>query len=31
MENVRKGKGLKPEHIEEMKENDVPEWYIWFL
>ena len=28
MENVRKGKGLKPEHIEEMKENDVPEWYI---
>ncbi|MGL5506729.1 MAG: PolC-type DNA polymerase III, partial [Paraclostridium sp.] len=29
MENVRKGKGLKPEHIEEMKENDVPEWYIW--
>ena len=29
MENVRKGKGLKPEHIEEMKANDVPEWYIW--
>ncbi|RDY26735.1 PolC-type DNA polymerase III [Romboutsia weinsteinii] len=28
MENVRKGKGLKPEHIEEMIENDVPEWYI---
>ena len=28
MENVRKGKGLKPEHIEEMHENDVPEWYI---
>ncbi len=28
MENVRKGKGLKPEHIEEMNENDVPEWYI---
>lgn len=28
MENVRKGRGLKPEHIEEMKENDVPEWYI---
>lgn len=28
MENVRKGRGLKPEHIEEMVENDVPEWYI---
>lgn len=28
MENVRKGKGLKPEHIEEMHANDVPEWYI---
>ena len=28
MENVRKGKGLKPEHIEEMKSNDVPDWYI---
>ncbi|MDR1774576.1 MAG: PolC-type DNA polymerase III, partial [Clostridioides sp.] len=28
MENVRKGKGLKPEFIEEMKKNDVPEWYI---
>jgi DNA polymerase-3 subunit alpha (Gram-positive type) len=28
MENVRKGKGLKPEHIETMKENDVPQWYI---
>ena len=28
MENVRKGKGLKPEHIEEMHENNVPEWYI---
>ena len=28
MENVRKGKGLKPEHIEEMKANDVPDWYI---
>ena len=25
MENVRKGKGLKPEHIKEMKENDVQE------
>lgn len=28
MENVRKGRGLKPEHIEEMHENNVPEWYI---
>ncbi|MGL5694497.1 MAG: PolC-type DNA polymerase III, partial [Peptostreptococcaceae bacterium] len=28
MENVRKGKGLKPEHIDEMKSNDVPDWYI---
>lgn len=29
MESVRKGRGLKQEHIEEMKKNDVPEWYIW--
>lgn len=29
MESVRKGRGLKPEHIEEMEKNDVPEWYIW--
>lgn len=28
MENVRKGKGLKPEWIELMKENNVPQWYI---
>ncbi len=28
MENVRKGKGLTPEHIEAMKENKVPQWYI---
>ncbi len=28
MENVRKGKGLKPEFIEEMKKDDVPDWYI---
>lgn len=28
MENVRKGKGLTSEHIEEMKKNDVPDWYI---
>lgn len=28
MENVRKGKGLKPEWIELMRENNVPQWYI---
>lgn len=28
MESVRKGKGLKDEHIKSMKENDVPAWYI---
>ena len=28
MEHVRKGKGLKPEFIEEMNKHDVPEWYI---
>jgi DNA polymerase-3 subunit alpha (Gram-positive type) len=28
MENVRKGKGLKPEHVEEMVKNKVPDWYI---
>lgn len=28
MESVRKGKGLKPEFIDEMKKNDVPDWYI---
>ncbi len=28
MESVRKGKGLKPEWIEEMKRHDVPQWYI---
>ncbi len=28
MEDVRKGKGLKPEYEEEMKAHDVPEWYI---
>ena len=28
MENVRKGKGLKPEFIEEMNKHEVPEWYI---
>ena len=29
MESVRKGRGLKPEHIKEMEANDVTEWYIW--
>ena len=29
MESVRKGKGLKPEWEEMMREHDVPEWYIW--
>ena len=29
MESVRKGKGLKPEWEEVMKEHDVPDWYIW--
>ncbi|KPU43907.1 DNA polymerase III PolC-type [Oxobacter pfennigii] len=28
MERVRKGKGLRPEDMEEMKANDVPQWYI---
>ncbi len=28
MESVRKGKGLKPEWIDEMKAHDVPQWYI---
>ena len=28
MESVRKGKGLKPEWIEEMKAHNVPQWYI---
>lgn len=29
MESVRKGKGLKPEWETVMKENGVPDWYIW--
>ncbi len=29
MESVRKGKGLKPEWEKIMKENNVPDWYIW--
>lgn len=28
MENVRKGKGLTEDHIEAMKEKNVPSWYI---
>src|SRR5699024_4260176 len=28
MEFVRKGRGLKDEWIEEMKKNNVPDWYI---
>ena len=28
MEDVRKGKGLKPEYEEAMKENNIPEWYM---
>ena len=29
MESVRKGKGLRDEWIETMKEHGVPDWYIW--
>lgn len=29
MESVRKGKGLRPEWEEAMKESDIPDWYIW--
>ena len=28
MESVRKGKGLKPDWIDEMKAHGVPDWYI---
>ncbi len=28
MESVRRGRGLKPEWVEEMKAHDVPDWYI---
>ncbi len=28
MEDVRKGKGLKPEYEEEMRAHSVPDWYI---
>ena len=29
MESVRKGKGLRPEWEQTMRDNNVPEWYIW--
>ena len=29
MESVRKGKGLKDDWIQAMKEHNVPDWYIW--
>ncbi len=29
MEDVRKGRGLKPEYESAMLEHGVPEWYIW--
>ncbi len=29
MEDVRKGKGLKPEYEAAMLEHGVPDWYIW--
>lgn len=29
MESVRKGKGVKEEWEKEMKEHNVPDWYIW--
>ncbi len=28
MEDVRKGKGLKPEYEKDMRDHDVPAWYI---
>lgn len=28
MEDVRKGKGLKEEYVKEMKDHDIPDWYI---
>jgi DNA polymerase III subunit alpha, Gram-positive type len=28
MESVRKGKGVKPEDAEDMRKNNVPEWYV---
>lgn len=29
MESVRKGKGVTEEWEQEMKDNNVPDWYIW--
>ncbi|RKD24266.1 PolC-type DNA polymerase III [Ammoniphilus oxalaticus] len=29
MESVRRGRGLTPEMEEAMKQNNVPDWYIW--
>ena len=29
MESVRKGKGLREEWEQTMKEHNVPDWYIW--
>jgi len=28
MENVRKGKGISTENVEDLKSHDVPDWYI---
>ncbi|QZE12176.1 PolC-type DNA polymerase III [Mycoplasma sp. Ms02] len=28
MEQVRKGKGVAPDQVEELKKHDVPDWYI---
>ncbi|MCE5285106.1 MAG: PolC-type DNA polymerase III [Pelosinus sp.] len=28
MENVRKGKGVKPDEVEKMKAKNVPDWYV---
>ncbi len=28
MESVRKGKGIKPEVVDDLKSHDVPDWYI---
>ena len=28
MEGVRKGKGIKPEDVEDLKSHNVPDWYI---
>ena len=28
MESVRKGKGIKPEDVEVLREKNIPEWYI---